>query len=144
MKKKNSDAGLEDALKQVGKEIEDNGLQSTQPKVKQENKKMAKKTAKKTTKAKTKSTVVGYVAKDLAAEFDIAPADLRKGLRAIKATKPGKSWAWPKKTDSDLVQIRKDLKAYFKDQAAKAKSEKAEPKKSAKKVSKKKTSKKKS
>lgn len=143
--KGNTEAELEEALEKVNKEIEENGLQSNQstnpPKEKKKmaTKKSAKKTsAKKSTKnspvekevKETKTQAPGYLAKDLAAEFDIAPAELRKALRAVKADKPGASWAWPKKTDKGLVEIRKALKEHFKGQAQKAKADaKSTPKK---------------
>lgn len=74
-----------------------------------------------------KKEVAGYKVKDLAAEFEITPTECRKYLRTIKAEKPEEGWVWPKKTDSGLVQIRKDLKAYIKQLGEKA--EKAAPEK---------------
>lgn len=138
MKKSEPDVELEKALTQVNKEIEENNLQS-QPasKPKQEKRKMKKptktkaaktKAAPKSKKASTKAEPAGYLAKDLAAEFDLVPAELRKALRVIKAEKPGKAWAWPKKTDKGLVAIRKALKEHFKAAASKAKAS-AKPKK---------------
>lgn len=74
--------------------------------------------------------IVGYPAKELAAEFEISAADLRKHLRALKVTKPDAGWVWPKKTDKDLVEIRKQLKQRLKDlESAPAKKEPAAPKK---------------
>lgn len=77
----------------------------------------------------------GYKAADLAAEFEITPADLRKHLRALKIEKPEAGWVWPKKTDKDLTEIRKQLKQRLKDLAEKPAAEKKAPaaKKSAKK-----------
>lgn len=69
----------------------------------------------------------GYKASDLAGEFEITPADLRKHLRALKIEKPEAGWVWPKKTDKGLVEIRKQLKARLKDLASKATAEKKEP-----------------
>lgn len=70
-----------------------------------------------------------YTAKDLAAEFEITPADLRKHLRALKIEKPEGGWNWAKKTDKGLVEIRKQLKQRLKDLESKpSKAEKAEKK----------------
>lgn len=70
-----------------------------------------------------------YTAKDLAAEFEITPADLRKHLRALKIEKPDGGWKWAKKTDKGLVEIRKQVKQRLKDLAsAPAKAEKKAPK----------------
>lgn len=70
-------------------------------------------------------TEANYTAKDLAAEFEITPADLRKHLRALKIEKPEGGWKWAKKTDKSLVGIRKELKQRLKDLASKpAKAEK--------------------
>lgn len=59
----------------------------------------------------------GYTAKELAEEFDITPAELRKHLRALGVEKPEAGWVWTKK--ADLTQIRKDLKQRLKNLADK-------------------------
>ena len=73
----------------------------------------------------------GYKAADLAAEFEITPADLRKHLRALKIDKPEAGWVWPKKTDKALTEIRKQLKARLKELASKPAAEKKAPEKKA-------------
>lgn len=82
---------------------------------------MAKKpAAKAATETKTTAKTEGYNAAALAEEFELAPADLRKHLRALKIEKPEAGWVWPKKTDAGLVEIRKALKERLKSLEAKA------------------------
>ena len=56
----------------------------------------------------------GFTASDLARELKVAPAELRKALRDIKAKKPGGSWIWASAKDEALTKIRKALKEHFK------------------------------
>ena len=145
-----SDAELEKALGQVKKEIK---ASRTQPEVPEstttkETAIMAteKKTTKKSKAEKTETAQVvdGYTASQLAEELGMDSVTLRKGLRAIKAKKPGGRWVWPKKTDADLADIRKKLKEWNAEPKAKkeapAKAEK-KGKAPAKKVTKKATKK---
>lgn len=76
--------------------------------------------AKAATETKTTAKTEGYNAAALAEEFELAPADLRKHLRALKIEKPEAGWVWPKKTDAGLVEIRKALKERLKSLEAKA------------------------
>lgn len=71
-----------------------------------------------------KKEVTGYKAKELAEEFGITPADLRKHLRALGIEKPEAGWVWPKKTDKALTEIRKQIKARLKELADAPKKEK--------------------
>ncbi|MEK0324563.1 MAG: hypothetical protein QQN63_02570, partial [Nitrosopumilus sp.] len=87
----------------------------------------------------TKSTP-GYTGSDLAAEFSIDPGELRKHLRALKIEKPGKQWAWSKKTDPALKDIRAQVKERIKSlEGAPAKKEKKPAKKAEAKTPEKKT-----
>lgn len=85
---------------------------------------------KKAKKAKTKaepetkvSVAAGYTGAELAAEFELDASELRKHLRALKIEKPGKQWAWAKKTDPALKEIRAQLKERLKSLASEPKKE---------------------
>lgn len=81
-----------------------------------------------------KKEVTGYKAKELAEEFGITPADLRKHLRALGIEKPEEGWVWPKKTDKALTEIRKQVKARIKELESKPAKEKAPKKEKAEKA----------
>lgn len=74
--------------------------------------------AKTTKKVEAAPAVEGFRAADLAAERNIEPAELRKQLRAIGATKPGAGWVWPSAEHKDVAKIRKELDAHVKALAA--------------------------
>lgn len=105
--------------------------------------KKAKK-AKAEPETKVSVAAAGYTGAELAAEFELDASELRKHLRALKIEKPGKQWAWAKKTDPALKEIRAQLKERLKSlasepkkepKAKKAKAEPAEKKGAAKKAS---------
>lgn len=138
---KAEDKQLDDALQEIENEIKTNGKPTEVPK-KMAKKKIEEAEVEETTKTKRKSkksdadkpskkkaksadakptATAGYNAKDLAEELGIEPAELRKYLRKTGAEKPGKSWVWPKKTDSALKEIKANVKQAIKDDAAKGK-----------------------
>lgn len=67
------------------------------------------------------ATDPGYTVNELAAEYGMEATNLRAALRTLGIEKPGSRWAWPKKTDAGLVEIRGQLKEHFAKAAAKEK-----------------------
>ena len=123
-----NNADLEEALGKVKKEIQASRNQPEAPETTTTKEKtMATNAAKKTTKKTEKTSkdqanaapVDGYTASQLAEELGIDSVTLRKGLRAVEAKKPGGRWVWPKKTDADLAEIRKQLKDWLAEPKAK-------------------------
>lgn len=133
---------LEQALGQVKKEIK---ASRNQPDVPQSTKpnnqetaimateKNSKKKSSKSEAAAPAQVVDGYTATQLAEELGMDSVTLRKGLRAIEAKKPGGRWVWPKKSDADLAEIRKQLKEWNSKPKAEKPAKKEKPAKAEKK-----------
>lgn len=83
----------------------------------------AAKTETKSEETKAPVAKTGFTAAALAEQLGIAPAELRKHLRATGAVKPAGGWTWP--TEKDAADVKKSVEARIKELASAPAKEKA-------------------